>query len=109
MMPNADDGTDPDRTHDVAERIGEKAARKRRARARGPMGLWFGIGMFGLVGWSVAVPTLIGIGIGIFLDTRLETGFSWTLTLLFGGLFLGCGIAWYWVRSESGEGDENGL
>jgi len=37
-----------------------KAARKLRARRHSAQGVWFGLGMMGLIGWSVAVPTLLG-------------------------------------------------
>ena len=42
-----------------AGEIGAKAARKIKAR-KSTQGVWFGLGMMGLVGWSVVVPTLLG-------------------------------------------------
>jgi ATP synthase protein I len=56
--------------------------------------------MFGMVGWSVAVPTLIGIALGIWIDRRWPGRFSWTLMLLFAGLALGCLLAYHWVNRE---------
>ena len=44
----------------LAEQVGARAARKLRARRSGTPGVWFGVGMMGLIGWSVAVPTLLG-------------------------------------------------
>lgn len=85
----------------LASRIGRKAERRQKARARPDRGLWFGLGMFGLVGWSVAVPTLLGIAIGIWLDKRWPGPPSWTLTLLFLGVVLGCVNAWYWIEREA--------
>ena len=81
--------------------VGRKAARKRRAKEDPTQGGWFWLGMFGLVGWSVAVPTLVGVALGMWLDTISPRGPSWTLNLLIVGLILGCLIAWYWVRRES--------
>ena len=43
--------------------IGAKAARKLKAR-KSTQGVWFGLGMMGLVGWSVVVPTLLGAALG---------------------------------------------
>jgi len=43
-----------------SRKVGEQAARKLRAQKRTVQGVWFGLGMMGLVGWSVAVPTLGG-------------------------------------------------
>ncbi len=86
---------------EVGETIGRKAERKIEARGARHRGVWFGLGMFGLVGWSVAVPTLLGIALGVWLDGRLPSRFSWTLTLLFIGAALGCLNAWYWVEREN--------
>ena len=86
---------------DVPAEIGRKAERKEKARSERGRGVWFGLGMFGLVGWAVAVPTLLGIMLGVWLDSHLPTRFAWTLTLLFIGVILGCINAWYWVRRES--------
>lgn len=86
----------------AAEAIGRKAARMEAARARGEgRGVWYGFGMFGLVGWAVAVPTLIGVALGLWLDRVAPVAFSWTLAMLLAGVFLGCVNAWYWVRKES--------
>ncbi|MCB1842090.1 MAG: AtpZ/AtpI family protein [Halioglobus sp.] len=84
----------------LSKTVGQRAARKQAARARPPRSAWFGLGMFGLVGWSIAVPTVIGISIGVWLDARLQGQASWTLTLLIMGVALGCVNAWYWIRQE---------
>jgi ATP synthase protein I len=86
------------RRRGLAETAGRKAARKLAARQRGPDDIYFWLGMFGLVGWSVAVPTLLGIALGLWLDARWPTSFSWTLTLLAVGMGLGCLNAWHWIN-----------
>jgi len=83
------------------EKVGEKASRKIQARADKKKNIWFWLGMYGLVGWSVAIPTLIGIAIGVWIDKRWKSPISWTLTLLFVGVVIGCLNAWYWVKKES--------
>jgi ATP synthase protein I len=85
----------------ISDEIGRKARRKLKARGERRRGVWFGLGMFGLVGWAVAVPTLLGILLGLWLDDLLPRKVSWTLTLLFVGIVLGCLNAWYWVSRES--------
>ena len=80
--------------------IGTKAARKLQARRRSGQGAWFGFRMFGLIGWSVAVPTLIGAALGRWLDRHHPGHHSWTLALLVAGLCLGCWNAWHWVAVE---------
>jgi ATP synthase protein I len=44
------------------------------------------LGMMGLIGWSVAVPTLLGAALGIWLDKHHPGKHSWTLALLVAGL-----------------------
>jgi ATP synthase protein I len=41
-----------------------KSQRRERARRRGADNVWSWMGMFGLVGWTVAVPTLVGLASG---------------------------------------------
>ncbi|GAB6040054.1 AtpZ/AtpI family protein [Endothiovibrio diazotrophicus] len=87
-------------------RIGKKAERRLRSRRDRRWNGWFGLGMFGMVGWSVALPTLLGIALGVWLDDRMSTARSWTLTLLFAGLTVGVLVALHWIRQESGEDEE---
>jgi len=83
-----------------ARRVASQAARKLRVQREGPQRAWFGLGMSGLIGWSVAVPTLGGVLLGMWLDRRHPGPFSWTLALLFAGLIIGCANAWYWVDQQ---------
>ncbi len=83
----------------LAEQVGAKATRKLKAR-NSTQGVWFGLGMMGLIGWSVVVPTLLGAALGIWLDKHHPGGRSWTLALLVGGLAIGCLNAWFWVAKE---------
>ncbi|QAY86141.1 AtpZ/AtpI family protein [Pseudomonas arsenicoxydans] len=84
----------------LAEQVGAKAARKLKARRNGTPGVWFGLGMMGLIGWSVVVPTLLGAALGLWLDQHYPGGRSWTLALLVAGLTIGCLNAWHWVAKE---------
>jgi ATP synthase protein I len=83
----------------LAAQIGAKAARKLKARSS-TQGVWFGLGMMGLVGWSVVVPTLLGTGLGLWLDQHHPGKHAWTLAFLVVGLAIGCANAWYWVTKE---------
>lgn len=83
--------------------VGAKAARKLKARRNPTPGVWFGLGMMGLIGWSVVVPTLLGAALGIWLDRRHPGSHSWTLALLVAGLAIGCFNAWHWVAREDRE------
>jgi ATP synthase protein I len=83
-----------------ADRVAKKAARKLKAKNSPPPGVWFGLGVMGLIGWSIAIPTLLGAALGSWLDSRHFAGHSWTLALLVAGLTLGCFNAWTWIRKE---------
>ncbi len=89
-----------DRSPDEFVETIEGKSRRRQRRRREGGSIWFGLGTFGMVGWSVAIPTVLGVLLGTWLDANLPTAFSWTLTLLFGGVVLGCLNAWYWVNKE---------
>jgi ATP synthase protein I len=83
------------------QQIDAKLARKLDARGQPARIVWFGLGMMGLVGWSVTVPTLLGAVLGAWLDRHHPARHSWTLALLVAGLTLGCWNAWHWVTRES--------
>jgi ATP synthase protein I len=100
-MPDLpDDPSPPGRPRELSEEVGTKEWRKVRARRTGDRTLWVGLGMFGVVGWSVTVPTLIGIILGLWFDRIWPGEFSWTLALLLAGVTLGCLSAWYWISQE---------
>ncbi len=92
--------------HSFIEKIKRKEKRKLRAQRKKDQAIWFGLGLFGVIGWSVMVPTLIGIAVGIWADRRWPGNISWTLTFLFAGIILGCLNAWYWVEKERKEIEE---
>ncbi|MEO7877395.1 MAG: AtpZ/AtpI family protein [Dokdonella sp.] len=103
----SDDASGSDRRSQVrknapslADQVGAKAARKLKKQSDPDGGVWFGLGMMGLIGWSVAVPTLLGAALGIWLDSRYPGRHSWTLALLVLGLAIGCFNAWHWVARE---------
>jgi ATP synthase protein I len=87
----------------LARQVAAKEARKLKARENKRRTIWFGLGMFGVVGWSVAVPTVIGTVLGSWIDHHFPSRVSWTITLMLTGLAVGCLTAWRWVKTESSE------
>ena len=80
--------------------VGASVARKLKAGDNPPPGLWFGLGVMGVIGWSVTVPTLLGAALGLWLDRHHWSSHSWTLALLVAGLSIGCLNAGFWVARE---------
>ena len=90
-----------------SRQVGAQAARKLKAQRGATKSIWFGLGMSGLIGWSVTIPTLIGAALGIWVDKHYPSTYSWTLMLLLIGLIIGCFNAWHWVHSEYKEMQED--
>jgi len=86
-----------------SRQIAEKERRKQKALRENKRSVWFGLGMFGMVGWSVAAPTLLGTLLGIWLDKSYPQSFSWTLSCLLLGLVLGGFVAARWITKEDKE------
>jgi len=85
----------------MSELVGRKQKRRLAARRRPERTIWFGLGMFGLIGWSIAIPTVLGVAVGVWIDHRWPSDYSWTLMLMLLGVAVGCTNAWGWVHRES--------
>lgn len=79
--------------------IQRKLARRLKAQ-RDKDKQFHGIQVFGIVGWSVAVPMLLGIALGVWIDSKWPSSLSWTLILLLAGLIFGCLNAWFWIEAS---------
>ncbi|MGA3281757.1 MAG: AtpZ/AtpI family protein [Smithella sp.] len=90
------------RKQQIADRFADQVARKEALRLKGlrhkDETVWFGLGMFGIIGWAVAIPTLIGIAFGLWIDRTWPSQYSWALMFLVAGVIVGCINATYWVR-----------
>lgn len=84
----------------LAEKIDSKTKQKLKAQQHSTSNVWFGLGMMGLVGWSIALPTILGATLGIWLDKHYKVQHSWTLALIVAGLTIGCFTAWSWISKE---------
>lgn len=99
----ARDDEQTDAQTDLIETVGEKALRRLAAQRKGRHSLWYGLGAFGVIGWSIAIPTVIGAALGLWLDRTWPGPFSWTLALLLAGVCVGIFNAWYWMSEEQQE------
>ena len=82
---------------DFPRRVQRRVRRLQRPRK---LSLWQGLGVIGMVGWSVVLPTFLGLALGHWLDRVMPSPFSWALSGMMGGLVFGCVAAWRWVDQE---------
>ncbi len=71
-----------------------------RARDSSRTNFWRGLASLGGVGWMVSLPAVVGALVGRWLDREFASGVFWTLSLLVGGVLLGCATAWRHVDQE---------
>jgi ATP synthase protein I len=84
-----------------AERMIRQVEAKQQRMARGrnhKNAVLRSIAILGVIGWSVVLPTLVGVALGAWIDGRWPSRFSWTLILMMTGLLLGCANAWLHIR-----------
>lgn len=56
-----------------------------------------GLGVFGVIGWSIAIPTVAGAFLGMWLNRVAPQDFSWPIALILGGVVIGAIGAWRWI------------
>ncbi|MCP5143673.1 MAG: AtpZ/AtpI family protein [Gammaproteobacteria bacterium] len=93
VPPNASDGR-------MVQAVGERERRALVQRQGTTASVLSGFAFFGRIGWAIVVPTLLGAAGGQWLDEHYPARHSWTLTLLIGGLLLGCVHIWRWLQRE---------
>ena len=93
----------PHKEH-LPEIVEKKWLKKKQAGQEGKKPIFFGFGMFGMIGWTIALPAVLGTFLGRWLDGLhlLDNRISWTLPCLSGGLVAGVLAAWHWVKKQSG-------
>ena len=87
-----------DRSAEDIRRSAERLQRSRRSPGASPLR---GLGVFGMIGWSIAVPTVGGAFLGLWLNQVAPQTFSWPIALILGGVVIGGIIAWTWISQET--------
>jgi ATP synthase protein I len=96
--PSVEDRTDhPDRL-DEAVRL--QRERRERWGRDGERSIGRNLAMIGALGWTIVIPTLIGVFAGRWLDAAFGSGIFWTLSLLVVGLVFGCALVWKRIQWE---------
>lgn len=87
----------PDKSKDDILRHSKRMKSNRENPGPSPLR---GIGTFGMIGWSIAVPTVGGAFLGRWLDRAYPQTFSWTIALILGGIVVGALIVMSWIKKE---------
>ena len=90
----------PENHERLEEAVRQRQERRERWQREGERSLGQNLAMIGALGWTIVVPTLLGIFAGRWLDETFQSGIFWTLGLLVAGLAVGCTFAWRRMHSE---------
>lgn len=96
---------DDNKNLEVMRRRAERLQQSRSKKAASPL---MGLSAFGVIGWSIAIPCVLGAFLGHWLNQVAPQAFSWTIALMLGGLVLGIGFAWNYI-SEAQQAAEQEL
>ncbi len=86
--------TDKDKASEAIRRRTQRMQKTRDEPQYSPLN---GLGVFGVIGWSVAIPTVGGAFLGMWLNRVAPQSFSWPIALILGGVVLGGMVAWSWI------------
>lgn len=87
----------------------EKEKRHLKARGGKAFNVLQGFKIAGIVGWSVVIPMLLAIPLGLWLDYRSHKGsYHYTLMLMLAGMTLGCIIALVEISKAISDDETNG-
>jgi ATP synthase protein I len=92
--------TRPDNHQRLGEAVRTRQERRERWQREGERSIGQNLAMIGTLGWTVVVPTLLGVFAGRWLDRHFGSGVFWSLGLLVAGLAFGCSLAWKRIHSE---------
>ena len=84
-----------DRLSEAARRAAERA---HEGQKNPEPSLGARVGQVGILGWTIVVPTLIGLFLGRWLDRALATNIQFSATFLMLGAVIGFWSAWKWMR-----------
>ena len=80
--------------------MGRKEQRKVYMKGKGEVHLLENLGRMGMVGWSIVIPSFLGILIGFWLDRRMGGGHRCALAGFSIGLAIGCLNVLFWAQKE---------
>lgn len=84
----------------VARAAHRAAVHARRAREDPEPSLARRLGQIGILGWTIVLPTLLGLAGGRWLDRVAGTGVFFSAPLLMIGAAIGLWSAWKWMHRQ---------
>lgn len=102
-QPSPDD-IDPKRDADadrMARAARQTVQRERQAQEEPEPSLGARLGQIGILGWTIVVPTLLGLVLGHWLDRHFNTGVFFSAPLLMAGAAFGLWSAWKWMHRQT--------
>lgn len=84
----------------LSEAVRLRKARHEQWQRSGERPLWRNLSMIGALGWLIVAPTLLGVLVGRWLDTRFGSGIFWTGAFIMLGAALGGYMAWQRIGKE---------
>jgi len=91
---------EPDNHEKLSGAVKTRQERRERWQREGERSIGQNLAMIGVLGWTIVLPTLLGLFAGRWLDQQFHMGIFWTLGLLVVGLTAGCMLAWRRMHSE---------
>ncbi|WP_436644284.1 AtpZ/AtpI family protein [Microbaculum sp. FT89] len=90
----------PNGSGKLADAARRAAARTEEGRETPEPSLGMRFGQIGILGWTIVVPTLVGLFAGRWLDRVFETGVFFSAPLLMLGAAFGFWSAWRWMHRQ---------
>ncbi len=91
---------EPENHEKLSHAVKTRQERRERWQREGERSIGQNLAMIGVLGWTIVLPTLLGLFAGRWLDRQFHMGIFWTLGLLVVGLTAGCMLAWKRMHSE---------
>jgi ATP synthase protein I len=85
----------------IASAARQALLRKRRAEEEPEPSLGNRLGQIGILGWTIVLPTLLGLLIGHWLDRHFATGVFFSAPMLMVGAAVGLWSAWKWMHRQT--------
>ena len=91
---------EPENHEKLSDAVKTRQERRERWQREGERSIGQNLAMIGVLGWTIVLPTLLGLFASRWLDRQFHMGIFWTLALLVVGLTAGCMLAWRRMHNE---------